>query len=306
MIRYAVTRALAALPTLAVVVALAFFLMRAAPGGPFDEERVLAPEVAAAMAARYNLDQPLHLQFASYVAALAQGDFGPSFKYKDFTVNELIAAGAPVSALLGLCALTLALLLGVTLGSIAALRQNSWLDTGLMALAMTGIAVPNFVVAPLLSLLFGVMLRWLPVGGWTGGASDLVLPVIALALPYVATIARLTRGSMIDVLRTNYIRTAHAKGLSDAQVIRRHALKAALLPVVSFLGPAAAGLLTGSVVIETLFGLPGIGRYFVQDALNRDYTLVMGVVVLYGALLITFNLIVDLAYGWFDPRMRRS
>lgn len=306
MIRYTLGRALAAVPTLLVVVALAFFLMRAAPGGPFDEERALTPEVEANLRASYNLDQPLHRQFIDYVSALAQGDFGPSFKYKDFTVTELIVTGAPVSATIGLGALMLAVLAGVALGSIAALRQNSPLDNALMALAMTGIAVPSFVVAPLLSLLFGVYLRWLPVGGWNDGAlANMVLPVIALALPYIASIARLTRGSMIEVLRMGYIRTAYAKGLGAGAIIRRHALKAALLPVLSYMGPAAAGLLTGSVVVETIFGLPGIGRYFVLGALNRDYTLVMGVVVLYGALLITFNLLVDLAYGWLDPRMRR-
>jgi oligopeptide transport system permease protein len=306
MIRYALSRALGAIPTLLVVITLAFFLMRAAPGGPFDEERALPPEIAANLNARYGLDRPLHEQFIRYVSGLAVGDFGPSFKYKDFTVTELIATGAPVSAALGLGALAVAVVLGTLIGVVAALRQNSWVDSTIMALAMTGIAVPGFVIAPLLSLVFGLYLRWLPVGGWTGGLADMVLPVIALSLPYVAYIARLTRGSMIEVLRTNYLRTAYAKGLSPATIVRRHALKAAMLPVVSYLGPAAAGLLTGSVVIETIFGLPGIGRYFVQGALNRDYTLVMGVVVLYGALLILFNLLVDLAYGWLDPRLRRS
>ena len=235
------------------------------------------------------------------------GDFGPSFKYRDFTVTELIAQGLPVSLRLGLSALIVAVLAGVTLGTLAALRQNSWLDHTVMSLAMTGIALPNFVVGPLLSLVFGVYLRLLPTGGWGGGAADhMVLPVIALALPYIAYIARLTRGSMIEVMRSNYIRTARAKGLPEWLVVRRHALKAGLLPVVSFLGPAAAGLITGSVVIETIFGLPGTGRYFVQGALNRDYTLVMGVVIFYASLIIVLNLIVDALYGLLDPRVRYS
>jgi oligopeptide transport system permease protein len=299
-------RLLWVVPTLFLIVAMAFVLMRLTPGGPFDAERALPPEIEANLRAAYGLDKPLHEQFISYVAGLARGDFGPSFKYKDFSVSELIAQGAPVSATIGGLALALAVVLGVFLGTIAALRQNSAVDSAVMGLSLAGTAVPSFVTAPILSLVFGVALGWLPVAGWGDGSlRNLVLPVIALALPQVATLARLTRASMIETLRANHVRTARAKGLSQRLIIWRHAMPAAMLPVVSYLGPAAAGLLTGSVVIETVFGLPGIGRYFVQGALNRDYTLVLGVVVLYACLLVLFNLIVDLAYGWLDPRIRR-
>ena len=307
MLRYILRRLMWAVPTLLIIITLAFFMMRLAPGGPFAQERTLPPEIEANLRAAYGLDKPLIVQYADYVGGVLTGDFGPSFKYRDFTVTELIAQGLPVSLRLGLSALILAVLVGVTLGTLAALRQNSWLDHTVMSLAMTGIALPNFVVGPLLSLVFGVYLRLLPTGGWGGGAVDhMVLPVIALALPYIAYIARLTRGSMIEVMRSNYIRTARAKGLPEWLVVRRHALKAGLLPVVSFLGPAAAGLVTGSVVIETIFGLPGTGRYFVQGALNRDYTLVMGVVIFYASLIILLNLIVDALYGLLDPRVRYS
>ena len=235
---------------------------------------------------------------------IAQGDFGPSFQYHDYSVTELIATGFPVSALLGGLGLVLALLVGVGAGTFAATRQNSKSDHVTMALAMTGISIPNFVVAPLLVLLFAVTLKWLPAGGWNNAhPANLVMPVIALALPQIAYIARLMRGSMLEVLRAPYIRTARAKGLSERLVIFRHALKPALLPVVSYLGPTAAAILTGSVVVEQIFGLPGIGRYFVQGALNRDYTLVLGVVVFYGALIILFNLLVDLFYAWLDPKV---
>ena len=307
MLSYILRRLMWAVPTLLVIITLAFFMMRLAPGGPFAQERTLPPEIEANLRAAYGLDKPLIAQYADYVGGVLTGDFGPSFKYRDFTVTELIAQGLPVSLRLGLSALIVAVLAGVTLGTLAALRQNSWLDHTVMSLAMTGIALPNFVVGPLLSLVFGVYLRLLPTSGWGGGAADhMVLPVIALALPYIAYIARLTRGSMIEVMRSNYIRTARAKGLPEWLVVSRHALKAGLLPVVSFLGPAAAGLITGSVVIETIFGLPGTGRYFVQGALNRDYTLVMGVVIFYASLIIVLNLIVDALYGLLDPRVRYS
>jgi oligopeptide transport system permease protein len=234
-----------------------------------------------------------------------QGDFGPSFKYRDFTVAELLAQGFPASLRVGGAAIILAIVVGITLGTIAALRQNSGFDYAVMATAMTGIAVPNFVMAPLLTLVFGVFLGWLPVAGWGGGSiRNLTLPVIALALPQIAYIARLTRGSMIEVLNANYVRTARAKGLRERIVVVRHTLKGALLPVVSYLGPATAQVITGSVVIEQIFGIPGIGRYFVQGALNRDYTLVMGTVIIYAVLIILLNLIVDLIYGLLDPKVR--
>ncbi len=302
---YAMRRLLIVVPTLFVIVTLAFFMMRVAPGGPFDAERALPAEIEANIKAAYDLDKPLIVQYGLYLKRLAQGDFGPSYKYKDFTVGELIATGFPTSLKIGGSAIILATILGVTLGTIAALRQNSALDYAIMGLAMTGIALPNYVIAPLLALAFGIYLKLLPVAGWTDGTiSDMILPVVALTLPFLAYIARLTRGSMIEVMNTNYIRTAKAKGLPMRHIVLRHAMKTALLPVVSFLGPATAGIITGSVVIEQIFQIPGIGRYFVQGALNRDYTLVMGVVIFYAALIMMLNLIVDLVYARLDPRVR--
>jgi oligopeptide transport system permease protein len=280
-------------------------MMRLAPGGPFDRDRMLTPEVEANIRKAYNLDEPLIVQYGIYLSKLLRGDLGPSFKYQDYTVVELIENGFPVSFRIGITAIMLALLVGGAFGIAAALRQNSLFDHAVMAVAMIGITVPNFVMAPLMTLVIGVYLRWLPAGGYGGGSlRNLILPTVALALPQVAYVARLTRASMIEVLRSNYIRTARAKGLPGRLVVGRHALRAALLPVVSYLGPATAGIITGSVVIETIFGIPGIGRYFVQGALNRDYTLVMGVVIFYGSLIIVLNLLVDLAYGLLDPKIR--
>ncbi|MGI9264070.1 MAG: oligopeptide ABC transporter permease OppB [Gammaproteobacteria bacterium] len=305
MLRYGLVRLLGAIPTLLIMVAIAFFMIRMAPGGPFDSERSLPPEVEANLRAAYHLDEPLYKQFGRYLGNLAQGDFGPSFQYKDFTVTELIMTGFPVSLRLGGLAMILALLVGVSAGTVAALRQNSRVDFAVMATSMTGISIPNFVMAPILILIFGVYLGWLPAGGLGGGAVEyMVLPVISLALPQIAYISRLTRGSMIEVLHSNFIRTARAKGLSEARVIFRHALKPALLPVLSYLGPATAAIITGSVVIEQIFGVPGLGRHFVQGALNRDYTLVMGVVVFYGTLIIVFNFLVDILYARLDPRVK--
>ncbi|GMR05667.1 MAG: oligopeptide ABC transporter permease OppB [Gammaproteobacteria bacterium] len=305
MLRYTLRRFLGAWPTLLILLTLAFFLMRAAPGGPFDTEKTLAPEIQANLDKKYHLDEPLIKQYGRYLFDLAQGDFGPSFQYKDYTVNELIATGFPVSLRLGGTAIILAFFIGGLFGTIAALRQNTAVDYAVMATAMTGISIPNFVLAPLMILVFAVNLQWLPAGGWNDGAfANMILPIIALTLPYVAYISRLMRSSMIEVLRSNPIRTARAKGLPEHTVILRHAMKPALLPVVSFLGPAAAGILTGSVVIEQIFGIPGLGRYFVQGALNRDYTLVLGVVVFYGILIIFFNIIVDVIYALLDPKVR--
>jgi oligopeptide transport system permease protein len=305
MLSFAIRRLLSAIPTLFVLLALTFALIRVAPGGPFDAEKQLPPEIESRLRAAYHLDEPLYQQFARYLGGLLQGDFGPSFQYKDYTVTELIAAGFPVSLKLGGLAIVLAVLIGVSLGTWAALRQNKPTDHAVMAAAMTGISIPNFVLAPLLILILAVQLRWLPAGGLGDGSwRYLVLPVIALALPQIAYIARLTRGSMIEVLRSDFIRTARAQGLPLRDVLLLHALKPAMLPVVSYLGPAAAGVITGSVVIEQIFGVPGLGRYFVQGALNRDYTLVMGVVVFYGVLIILFNFLVDLAYRWLDPRVQ--
>jgi oligopeptide transport system permease protein len=280
-------------------------MMRVAPGGPFDQERALPPEIERNMLAAYNLNAPLVVQYWDYLKGVVQGDFGPSFKYQDFSVAELLLSGFPASVRVGGIAIALAVVVGITLGTIAALRQNSGIDYAVMATAMTGITIPNFVMAPLLTLVLGVYLGWLPVAGWGGGAPKfLILPVIALALPQIAYIARLTRGSMIENLNANFVRTARAKGLREQIVVVRHALKGALLPVVSYLGPATAQIMTGSVVIETIFGIPGIGRYFVQGALNRDYTLVMGTVIVYGVLIIVLNLVVDLLYGLLDPKVK--
>ncbi len=305
MLSYIAKRLAMAIPTLLIVITVSFFLMRVAPGGPFDGERQLPPEIEANLMAAYHLDEPLPMQYLRYMGNLFQGDFGPSFKYKDFSVTDLIAQGFPVSLELGGLAIALALLLGIPMGVMAALRRNTSVDYLLMGTALGGIAVPNFVIAPLMALFFGVMLGWLPVGGWNGGAlPNLVLPVVALAIQQIAYIARMMRASMIEVLGSHFIRTARAKGLSEREVIFRHALRPAMLPVLSYLGPAIAGIITGSVVIEQIFGLPGIGRYFVQGALNRDYTLVMGTVVFYGVLIVLMNLIVDLLYSLFDSQIR--
>jgi len=307
LLRYSVRRLLGAIPTLLILIALAFFMIRVAPGGPFDSEKVLLPEIEANLRAAYHLDEPLYQQFGRYIGGLLHGDFGPSFQYRDYNVTELIMAGFPVSLRLGGLAMILALLVGVTAGSIAALRQNTRTDYTVMSVSMTGISIPNFVMAPILILFFAVYLGWLPAGGLgEGSPRNLILPVIALALPQIAYISRLTRGSMIEVLRSNFIRTAKAQGLPAWKILIRHALKPALLPVVSYLGPATAAIITGSVVIEQIFSLPGLGRFFVQGALNRDYTLVMGVVVFYGVLIILFNLLVDLAYAWLDPKVKYS
>lgn len=305
MLNFTLKRLLATVPTLLVLVTLVFFLLRAAPGGPFDDERALPPEVQAQVASAYHLDEPLWQQFGRYLGGLARGDLGPSFQYPGRSVNELIAAGFPVSLQLGLAAMLLALPLGCGLGIAAALRRGTLADHGLMTLAMTGLSIPNFVVAPLLVLAFALALDWLPAGGWDDWRSA-VLPVVALALPQIAYLARLTRGSMVEVLAQNYIRTARAKGLPQRWIVLRHALKPALMPVLSYLGPALAQIVTGSVVVEQVFSIPGLGRHFVQGALNRDYTVVMGVVLFYGALIVLLNLAVDLLYGALDPRVRRQ
>ncbi len=303
MLSYTIRRLLGAIPTLLLIITIAFVMVRATPGGPFSSERRLPAEVEANLRAKYHLDEPIVVQYFSYLGQVLQGDFGPSFKYKDFTVNELIWNGFKVSIIVGSAALFLAIVVGTTIGTLAALRQNTALDYSVMATAMTGITIPNFVMAPLLTLVLGVHLGWLPVGGW-GSPRQAILPIVTLALPQIAYVARLSRASMIEVLRSNFVRTARAKGLPEHVTVTRHALKAALMPVISYLGPLAAYLITGSVVIEVIFGIPGIGRYFIQGALNRDYTLVLGVVVFYGALIIVFNLVVDLLYGFLDPKVR--
>jgi oligopeptide transport system permease protein len=306
LLHYALKRLLGAIPTLLLVIALAFLMVHSAPGGPFDDERVLPPETRAALEAAYNLDQPLHRQFLDYLAGVIRGDLGPSYHYRDYSVAELIGNAFPVSLQLGAMAMLLAVVVGVAAGTFAALRRNSLLDRAVMGFAMTGISIPVFVIAPVLVLLLAVKLQWLP-AGWSGnaGVGRYVLPVVSLALPQVAYIARLTRASMIDVLATDFIRTARAQGLGRAAVIRHHALKPAMLPVLSYMGPAIAAVLTGSVVVEEIFGIPGLGQFFVRGALNRDYTLVLGIVIFYAALVVLLNLVVDLLYGAIDPRIRR-
>jgi oligopeptide transport system permease protein len=305
MTRYIVRRLAGAVPTLFIIITAAFFLIRAAPGGPFDQEQALPPEILANLQSAYGLDLPIWAQYGRYVRALARGDFGPSFKYKDFTVTELIAQGFPVTLQIGILALLAALGVGIPLGTFAALHHHSLADYGTMSLAVVGIGIPSFVVLPFLGLFFGVYLHWLPVAGWEPDSMrHLVLPVIALCLPPLSIVARMTRGSMLEVLRTPFIRTATAKGLPLHVVILRHALRPALLPVAGYLAPAVASIMTGSLVVETIAGLPGVGRYLVQGALNRDYTLVMGMVILYSALLIAMGLVVDLLYAWLDPRIR--
>ena len=305
MLRYFLTRLAGAVPTLFIIVTLAFFLIRAAPGGPFDQEQTLPPEIMANLQRAYGLDQPIWTQYGRYLAAVLHGDFGPSFKYKDFSVTELIGQGFPVTLELGSIAMGLALILGVPIGTFAALHHNRAADYAAMSLAVVGIAIPSFVVLPFLGLLFGIYLHWLPVAGWEPGSiRHLALPVIALALAPLSVIARLVRGSMLEVLRSHFIRTAFAKGLPLHTVLVRHALPPALLPVASYLPPAVASIMTGSLVVESIAGLPGIGRYMVQGALNRDYTLVMGMVIIYSTLLIVMGLLVDLLYAWLDPRIR--
>lgn len=303
MLSYFAKRIASSIPTLFIIISIAFFMIRLAPGGPFDSERPVPPEIAANLEKVYHLNDPLPVQYGYYLLNVLKGDFGPSFKYHDFTVSELIAQGFPVSIKLGLLAILLSLLVGVSLGVIAALRQNSAIDYLVMGLAMTGITIPNFVMAPILILLFGVFWGLLPTSGW-GELKHMVLPVIVLSLPQIATVARMTRASLIETLNMPYIRTAKAKGLPTKLILSRHASRATLLPILSWLGPATAAIITGSVVVETIFGLPGIGRHFINGALNRDYTLVMGVVVFYGSLIILMNLLVDLFYAWLDPRIK--
>jgi len=304
MVRHTLRRLLGLLPTLLMLITVAFFLIRIAPGGPFDAERVLPPEVEANLEAKYHLDEPLLQQYFRYLGQVAVLDFGPSFQYPEWTVNELIAQSYPVSLTIGALAMVLAFFFGTMLGISSALRQNTKIDYSLMGFAMIGISVPNFVIAPILMLVLAVYAGWLPAGGWDWGFASMVLPVITLALPVTAYIARLTRASMIEVLHSNFIRTARAKGLPESVVIRRHALRPALLPVISYLGPATAGMISGSVVIERIFSIPGLGSYFIQGALNRDYTLVMGIVIFYGVLILVLNFLVDLVYAWLNPRIR--
>ena len=307
MLGYVARRLIIAVPTIFVIITVAFFMMRAAPGNPFDTERPMPAAIYERVLAAYDLDKPVHQQYLSYLGDLARGDLGPSIKIQDKTVREILSEGAPVSLVVGLSSLILAILVGSALGVAAALRQNRVGDYAVMAVALVGISVPPFVVGPILQLVFGLHLDLLPTAGLDRGritVDRMILPVVTLALPQIAILSRLMRASMIEVLRSNYIRTARAKGLSEVRVILGHALRAAAPPLVSYLGPASAALVTGSLVIEQVFQLPGIGRQFVIGALSRDYTLVMGVVILYSTLIILMNLLADLVLAYLDPKVR--
>jgi oligopeptide transport system permease protein len=306
MIQLIARRLLTAIPTLLAIIILSFILMRLAPGGPFDGERPLAPETRAALEAAYGLDKSLPEQIILYIGNILTGNFGPSLVYRDFTVTQLVAQSLPTSLLLGGLALVLASFLGIGAGLLSAWRAGKWQDQTIMLAATLLTALPTFVTGPLLALVFGLWFGWLPVSGQNDGISWLILPVIALALPAAGAIAKLARAGLAEILGQEHIRAARARGIAPLTILRRHALRPALVPVASYLGPAAAGMLTGAVVIETVFGLPGLGRYFVQGALNRDYPLVLAVVTLYAGLIILFNLLADLIYGWLDPRMREG
>jgi oligopeptide transport system permease protein len=296
-------RLLALIPTLLLVITLVFFLVRLAPGGPFDSDKASPPEIIAALEARYNMNAPLWEQYTSYLGDVLRGDLGPSTKYHGRTVNEIIGASLPVSMELGFWALLFALALGVPLGVVGAVRHNTWKDNAAMAISLFGISFPRFVVAPFLIFVFSLRLYWLPVARWESWR-HMILPVICAALPTLAYVARLTRGGMLEVVRSDFVRTAQAKGLPERTIIMRHALKGGLLPVVSYLGPGFSALLVGSLVVEQIFSIPGMGRYFVEAAINRDYNLVAGVTIIYGGILMVLNAVVDVAYAWLDPRVK--
>lgn len=305
--KFIVKRLLSLIPTMFLIVTFSFFVIRLAPGGPFSSERKMTPEVERNIMHKYHLDEPMIKQYLRYMGELiTKGDLGPSYKNKDYTVNQLIGQSMPNSMILGVTALLIALVFGTLAGLIAALKQNSWADYTLMSLASLGISIPLFVVAPIAVLLFAMKLHWLPSSGWItsrAGLTTLIMPAMTLALPYFSSITRLTRASVLEVLRSDYVRTAYAKGLKKSTVLFRHVLRGSLLPVVTYLGPAFAGIVTGSVVIEQVFLVPGIGNYFVKSALNRDYTLILGTVIVYSLILVIMNFIVDLLYSLLDPRI---
>jgi len=304
---YAGRRILAAIPTMLVIITVVFFMMRAAPGNPYSAERMLTPAVEANIKASLGLDKELHEQYFEYLGKVVQGDLGPSMVYHDKSVSELLGEGLPYSLAIGGLSITIAIFFGTLLGIMAAVRQNTFADYSVMSIAMIGISIPTFVTGPLLSLVFGVYLKWFAAGGLDLGKMNfhnMFLPVLTLALPQVAIISRLMRASMIEVMRSNYIRTARAKGLGEARILLRHATPAAILPVISYLGPAIVGVITGSVVIETVFSLPGVGASFIEGAMTRDYTRVMGAVIMYGGLIIFLNLLADILYAILDPRVR--
>jgi oligopeptide transport system permease protein len=303
MLRYILVRSLQAIPVLLAVIAITFFMIRAAPGGPFDAEKTVPPEILQKLNERYHLDDPLYVQFTDYLINIAQGDFGPSFRYTGRSVNELILTGLPVTLELGLYAMLFALLTGIAAGLLASIKPNSWQDYLPMSISMTGICLPSFVLGPLLVLIFAIWLEWLPVAGWGRLPGDKILPVVTLGSTYAAYIARLTRGGMLEILSQDFIRTARAKGLSNRVILFRHGLKGGILPVVSFMGPALAGLLSGSFVVETIFQIPGLGWYFIQSAFNRDYTMIMGTTIFFASLIIVFNLLSDIIAALLNPRI---
>ena len=303
MFRFVLRRLLEMIPVLWIIVTATFFMIRFVPGGPFTAEKAVTPEVLRNLEAHYGLDRPLPRQYLDYLGNLLHGNLGPSFKYANRSVNEIIADKLPVSLELGLLSLAVALSLGLTLGILAAIRRNTWIDYLCSSVSMTGICVPTFVLGPLLVLVFAIHLGWVNASGWYG-PSDRVLPCLTLGCVYAAYIARLTRGGMLEVLGQDFIRTARAKGATETRVVLRHALRGGLLPVVSFLGPAIAGILTGSFVIETIFQIPGLGREFVNSAFNRDYTLVLGTVILYAVLIVVLNLVVDVVQVWLNPKLK--
>ncbi|MES2695558.1 MAG: ABC transporter permease subunit [Verrucomicrobiota bacterium] len=303
MLRFITSRFLQSLLAIFLVISATFFMVRFVPGGPFTAEKAVTPEILRNLEAHYGLDKPLWRQYLDYLGSLARGDLGPSFKYPNRTVNEIIADKLPVSAELGALSLGVALILGITLGTLAAIKRNSWIDYTASTLGMAGISIPTFVVGPLLVLGFAIHVGWFNASGWYSPI-DRVLPALVLGLAYAAPISRLTRGGMLEILNQDFIRTARAKGASEFRVVTRHALKGGLLPVVSYLGPAVAGILTGSFVIETIFQIPGIGREFVNSAFNRDYTLVLGTVILYAVLIMALNLVVDVVQAWMNPKVR--
>jgi oligopeptide transport system permease protein len=306
MLSFVIRRLAVAIPTLLILVVLSFILMYSAPGGPFNSERPLPPEVLANIEAKYGLDQPFWKQIVNYVTGVVtQFDFGPSFQYKDRSVNDVIAQGFPVTLTYGFWSFVVAVTFGVSLGVAAAIKQNTWIDYFAVGISIGAQVLPNFVMAPILLLVFTLWLGWLPGGGWNGGQWQfLIMPVIALSTSYMASIARITRSSMLEVLNTNFIRTAQAKGLPMRRVIWRHAMKPAILPVLSDLGPAFVGMITGSVIIDVFFSTGGIGQFFVNSAFNRDYSVIMGITILVGTLTILFNLVVDILYAWIDPKIR--
>lgn len=304
--KYIFRRILGLIPTMFIIITLSFFIIRLAPGGPFSSEKKIPPEVMQNLLKKYHMDESLTKQYLRYIGDICHGDLGPSYKNKDYTVNQLIGASLPNSLILGIVSLLLAVIFGVLVGIISALKKNSWADYTAMSVAIVGISIPNFVVGPVLMLIFAVWFHLLPTSGWITGRNGwvtIIMPAITLSLSYFAYIARLSRASILEVLRSDYIRTARAKGLRNAVVIRRHVLKGAMLPVVSYLGPAFAGIITGSVVVEQIFLVPGLGNFFVKSALNRDYTLIMGTVIVYSLILVIMNLLVDIVYSFLDPRI---